>query len=688
MSLTVPKAPIIGIRAARVQVAENQTGDAVAQLGMTMLQVGEKIAAEKDQRGLGRARVQAMTELNDLQLKHQQVGDPDQIDSGWAQDLEALRQRVLSNVPESMRDRVGLMVDEMAAPHAARLGAHAIELRHGQELATLSAAGNELVRTAATADPETQAAYRAQFEDQLGSAVARGIMSPQDAEKARQNLGIGMETARAQRMLSEDPDALVASVDAGEFGALGGDQAQGWRARGLAAAQENAARIAAEGKRDRAERIGAARDLFRDGAAVLRKGQPFAGDVDAVTLMTDPEIAALPEAREYLATVQLSQSKPGLAVMPLGDKRKVLADLEKQAISKPYEADKVDALRKMIADDEKGFAEDPITYAGELGLKPATALPDPANATDADMITGLRARRNYAAALTQSGYTSKPSLFTEKERQAWSKLVAPDAPPEIRARLAQQLATAMGPTAEDAAVELGADPVFALIGGGLANGLPQATARQVFDGQRVIEGQQVKLPAKAERRQAFFGQFNGLFFDGTVQGWPDQSGIRDQISGAADALYAWRMRAAQASGDGQDGQIEETTYLQAVHEVMGGAGEYNSSTARGGVQEVRDQLTILPAGISADDVEDRLSALANGGEKAWASIAIKAGAPQVGGELPDARSARRMQIRAVGPDQYMMVWPNPSTGALTVLMNDQGDPFVVSMRKLMELGAK
>ena len=42
MSLTVPKAPIIGIRAARVQVAENQTGDAVAQLQGFLEAVGDE----------------------------------------------------------------------------------------------------------------------------------------------------------------------------------------------------------------------------------------------------------------------------------------------------------------------------------------------------------------------------------------------------------------------------------------------------------------------------------------------------------------------------------------------------------------------------------------------------------------------------------------------------------------------
>ncbi|SFY18692.1 hypothetical protein SAMN04244548_03006 [Paracoccus pantotrophus] len=686
MSLTVPRAPTIGGRAAQLRFEDDQTGHIVARFGMTMMQVGEHIAAEQEQRGLGKARVAIAQRLNDLQLQGQQIGDPDELDQFGTAEFQRARQETIDTAPAGIRDQVGQMFDEQALPHKARLGGRGLELRHSQELANLSSLGDEVVRTVAIADPATQASARAQYEAHLDNLVQRGVLAPDQAERARQQMGGQMESARAQRMLSENPEALVAAVDEGEFSVLGAEEAQNWRARGLAAAKSNAARGLAEDKRARSEQISSARDFLNDGISVLRKGQPFAGATDAVALMQDPEIARLPEAREYVATVQLTQERPELAVLPLADKRQLLADLEKRAISKPYEADKVDALRKMIAADEKGFREDPLTYAATIGLKPAPDLPDPATADSADLVAGLRSRRQYAASLGQSGYTDDPKFFTPEEREAWSRLSDAAASPETRARLAQDLAAALGPQAEDAAAELEADPVFTLVGGGLAHGLSPLTARQIFEGQRVIEGQQVKLPAKAERRQSFFGEFDSLFFDGTVEGWPDQAGVRDQITSAADALYAYRMRSAEAEGSGKDGQIEEKAYLQAVHEVMGGLGKYDSSKARGGVQEVRDQLTILPAGISASDVEDRLDLLAAGGADLWSRIAVGGGKPSAGGEMPDARSIGRMRLRAVGPDQYVMVWPNRSTGAQTVLMRDDGGPFVISMQALMQLG--
>lgn len=683
MSLTVPKAGAVAGRAAQLRFEASTAGDDVARLGMTMLQVGQQIAEEQEQRGLGKARVAVAQRLNDLQLQGQQIGDPDELDQFGTGEFQRARQEAVDSAPAAIRDQVGQMFDEQALPHKARLGGRGIELRQSQELANLSALGEEVVRTVAIADPATQAAARTQYDTQLESLVHRGVLPPDQAERLRQQFGGQMETARATRMLSEDPDALVAAVDAGEFATMGGDAAQGWRARGVAAAAADAARIEAAAKVARTEQISAAKDLLKDGIAVLGKGQPFSRDADAVALMSDPEIANLPEAREYIAMVQLTQERPGLAVKPLAEKRALLKDLEKQPISKPYEADKQAALRRMIEADEKGFREDPLTRAGEIGLKPAAALPDPSGADPQDLVTSLRERGRYVDALQQQGYTTTPKYFTASERASWSDAVGAGASPAQKAQLAQSLASSLGPAAEDAAQELGADPVFGLVGGGLAHGMSPQTAKQIFDGQRVIEGQQVKLPAKTERRQSFFGEFNSLFFDGTVAGWPDQSAARDQITSAADALYAYRMRSAQAAGDGMDGQIEETAYLQSIHEVMGGTGRYDKSDARGGVQELREALTILPAGVAASAVEDRLDTLAEGTPDAWMAVSASGNRPEIGGQPADAYSLRQMNLRAIGPDQYIMLRPTPS-GAPAVMMGDDGKPFVISLTALMQ----
>ncbi len=699
MSLTIPRAGVIAGATATPRIEPPQTGNIMADFGDRMADVAIRLQKERDDRSLGRARVEMMSGLSDLQTEFDQVGDPDLIDAEYMGRANALKAGILDSLSEGAREQAALDFEEMSIAPAARQGRRAIGLRQDAEMATVMAAGDELVRAASLGDPDMQATYRALFDQQLEGLVARGIMPPDEAQRVRSSLGGQMEDARATRMLSDNPDTLVQAIDAGEFSQMKGDALQGWRARAVAASSAAAARNAAEAKRQRSEQLGQAQQVLKDGIAVMRKGQPFAGAAEVGNMLADPEIAALPEAREYAATVMLTERRPELAVMPIAQKRQLLAELETTPLEKPYEADVTKALRDMIEQDEKQFREDPLGYAAEIGLKAPPALPEPSVTNPEQLISSLRARAVYAKSLIAGGYVDAGStkFFTPDEREEWGKLVAPTQSPDVRARLAGDMAAALGPDAEAAAREIGADPLFTYVGGGLAHGLPARLGREIFEGERVIEGKQIQLPVVTARREAFFGNFSSLFFDGTTEGWDDQSGARDQIIAAADALYAYRMRGKVADGDGAGlfgkadspgSKIQETAYMQAVHDVMGGTGSYNGKDARGGVQEIRDQMTILPDGVAAGDVESRLDALALAGSPAgatlWRAISTSGSVPDVGGELPGTTTIFNMQLRAIGnTDQYVMTWPNPDTGEATVVLDQTGGPFVISMKALL-----
>lgn len=693
MSLTVPKAGVVAGVAARAPAAEaGQTGDMVAGLGQRMLEIGVRIEREREERGLGRARVEMMRGLNDLQTRYQQVGDPDQIDQGYAADAAALRTGIVDALPARAREQAGQMFDELNVSHATAAGRRAVQLRQSQETATIMATGEEVVRTVATGDADTIAAASAQLDQQLQSAVARGVMTAEDAERTRQGYRDKTGQARATRMLSDDPQGLTAAIDAGEFAHMSGEQVQGWRARAVAAAQADAARAAAEADRAAKERVTAAEQVLKDGIGVFRTGRDFAGSTQADALLSDPAVAATPAAREYIAARALHQTMPSFATLPLPQKRAALVEAERGGIEKPYDNDMVTAMRAVIDADEKAFTTDPLTRAAEIGLTPPPALPD-LSADPTELATGLRARAAYATSLVQQGYTDRPAYFTAEEREAWKASVGVDASPAEKARLAASLAAGLGPDADLAAAEIGADPVFVFVGGGLAHGLSPQLGRQIFEGQRVIEGKQVQLPSPAKRNQAFFGEFAGLFADGTDEGWTDQSGVRNQVIAAADALYAHRMRGKAVGGETDIAALDPEVYLQAAHEVMGGTGHYAGSSARGGVQTVRDHLVPLPDGVSADAVEaglDRLGAILENPDpaaaaEAWKRIAASGNAPDLGGQPMDPRTLRSVSLRATGPDAYALV-RDTGDGRLSVVMGDDDLPVQISLRELLRLG--
>lgn len=692
MSLTVPKAGLsAGAVASAPQVDVPRTGEMIADFGQRLLQVGARIQQERDQRGLERARVAMASGLNDLQTKYQQIGDPDEIDRGYAEDAAALRSQIVDSVPESVRDQVGTAFDGMNVSYAAGAGRRAVQLRQSSASASIAALGEEVVRSANGGDTQATAAAMAQYDQQVQGAVARGVMTPEEAQRHRQQITDRSGQTRATRTLSDDPRSLVAAIDAGEYAHMSGEDVAGLRSRAVAAAEADAARAAAEAQRARKAQVDQAQALFRDGIAVAGTGRDFARAADADALLKDPEIAATPEAREYVAARDLRHAMPGFAVLPPAEKRKALAEARQGGIEKAYDNDRVRAMETAIEADEKGFAEDPLGRAVQIGLGAPPPLPDLASASDDDLVAGLSARGSYGRALSQMGYTKNPAFFTAAERETLKARVGVNASPADRAQLAKTLSDGLGQDAPLAAAEIGADPVFAHVGGGLAHGMSVQLGRQIFEGQRVIEGKQVQLPPELKRNQAFFHDLSGLFGDGTDAISGDMSGMRNTIIAATDALYAYRQRGkVQGSEWTPDAPValDAAAYLQAAHEVMGGTGSYDRSDAKGGVQEVKGALTMLPQGIGADQVEDALDRLeARAGDpEAWRAISASGNVPDLGGQPMDARTLRSLTLRATGPDAYTLL-RHRADGRTEVVMGDDHEPVQIGISALLKLGA-
>jgi hypothetical protein len=694
MSLTVPKAGVIAGRAAQPNVTAPNIGGPIAQLGDKMMQVGTALAQDQRQHQYSEARIEMMKGLNNLRLEFQQVGDPDAIERDFPQRATQLRDQIVGGLDPHIQQDAGLLFDELEVPHLAALGQQSLGLRQSADLAQLDRTTQATVETGATTDPQTQQTYVAALDEHLNSLVAKGVISPQDAEARRQKAMGEMRTAKATQLLDADPQGLINGIDKGEFTGMDPSTLQGFRARATGAVAANAKAAQLEAERAQKEAVSQATSFLSEGASVFGKGHPWTGSDQADALLKDPAVAGTKAAREYMGAQKLFEVMPEFSKLPLAQKEKLYDEQAKKPISEGYEANVANAMKASIEADRKGFAQDRFAYAAELGLKAATELPDPTTASAQDLAKSLHARAAYSASLTQSGYVDDFKMFSPQEAAAWKEQAGLNAPPAERAKLAVALASALGPDAGQVSSEIGAGPVFGFVGGLMAHGGTESLARDIFSGQRAIKDQDVKMPPVADRRQTFFTQFKGLFDDGTQPGSIDETPARNQVIAAADALYAYRGR---GDADAMDGQIDEHSYMQALHEVMGGTGDFDRKDARGGIQDVRGHQTILPPGMRSGDLENALNFVhdttrqGSAMDETWRQISPDKGVPVIGGQplsgADNDGTWRNTYLRAASGSTFNLVVQNPATGRSEYIYDDHHNPYVLDINALMRLRA-
>lgn len=695
--LTVPRAGIDPGRAAEVRLETPQTGAALANFGQTMANVGNALEADRLDRQMRRLQVDLTRDMNNLQLELSQIGDPDQLEATYTQRRDALRKSYLEGVTEDGRARVdprnaenfGLAFDELAVRHEFQIGRQALVGRFAQREATYFEYADAATTAASTADPDTREHYLAEGYAQIDALVQSGAITADEAARRKIGLRGDMSNAAATALMAEDPEAFLDAAQAGEFDGLGGERLSQYRARAEASMIANAKAAQVEADRQRAEMKSRAKAVFSEGVKVYGAGRDWSNLASAEAFLADPEIADTPEARAFVQAQALHLAMPEFSKLPASEKRRLLAEEEAKPIAEGFESDVAAAMRANIEADEKGFAADRFARAVEMGFNAAPELPDPAGADSASLAGALQERAYYSASLTEMGYVDDFQMFSPAEAEAWKAHVSVDAPPAERARIATAIAGAVGPEADRIAAELGADPVFSYVGGLIAAGGSERLAREIFSGQRAIAEKDVQMPPVTDRRQMFFGEFLGLFGDGTEAGMLDESGIRNQIIGAADALYAYRGR---GRGDDFDGTIDEDLYLQSVHDVLGGTGDYDSSKATGGIQEIRGAMTLIPPGVRGADIEDALDFVRDAagtdfGKDFWREVSASGAAPVIGGApLSDRANAAtwdRITLRASGPGRYNLVLRVDEDAPLEYVMGDDGAPFELDIAPLL-----
>lgn len=694
MSLTVPRAGTVAGRSADIRINQPQTGGIIADFGAVMAEVGTALEAERIDRTRARDRLGLTAAMEQLRLEADQIGDPDQLDTLWRQRTAAIRDNYLKTVDPKLASQAALEFDSLAQPHAFAVGRRQVQLMQDQRMATYTDQRAAILRQVQTVDPADAPGLFSRLDAEVDGLVARGIIPADRAAAEKQGYRSEAAGARATRLLDEDPAALVAGIDAGTFADLDPERAQSFRARGTSAVAAAAAREAQAAKAENAGRIAAARDLLKEGSAVYQKGRAFARQDEADALLQDPDIAALPEAEAYARSAFLHAEMPAFSALPLAEKQAMLAEVEAQPIGNPDAARVAEAMRENIDSHREAVRKDPWGYAASIGVVQAQPLPE---LSDPGFDAALRQRRIDLARLSGTGIApDAPAVFTPDEAERLAPLAAPEASPAQRADLAARLAAHLEPEDMDrAADQLKADPVFGYVGTGLASGgLAPATARRIFEGQRAIASKDVSLPGPSEIREPWFETYADLFADGTGELGIDETGPRDRILAAAQALYAYEARRQVA--DTKDGKLSETIWQQALHEALGGTGKAGDPDATGGVAEIRGAKVLMPPNLTPRQVEGGLDTISNQiGGAPWSSprqapdavlarLSPSGAVPRIGGQPMDAATWRRLRLKATD-EGFAMVWQNPETGQERIVTDTGGAPWIIDPARLARL---
>lgn len=691
--LTVPKAGINPGPVATTRVAENDLGATISRFGDVAAEVGNRLEADRLDRQLKRLNVDLTRDMNELSLRMAQIGDPDQLEQEFGAGVKNLRNAYLKGVTDSGRPRVdeanqekfGLLFDELQGRHQLSVGRQALAGRFAQREATYLDFRHTATVAASTADPETRDLYFEQGSEQIEALLSAGVIDAAEAQRRKLTLRSGMDEAAALKLLDEDPAGFLEAADVGEFDGLGGPALSRFRATAtgrIAAASDKERKAAEVAAKAQEKQI---TNQLKEMSGIWSLGQR---SVDEEAFLARPDVQANPYFAEAMAHRELLLEMPQLDSMSPVELRDAVVSERKRPKAFKYQAERLALLEGKLAAEEKAWATDPIGHARSKGM-PVPELPafDPENPRE--LAQALLQFKAVSGALVDNGWTRNRAIFDPATTEQLQRIVQDTKDPAAQAQLAGVIVGSIGDR-PDALKGLKIAPTFRFAGGlQIAGGSPEI-ATSLMRGQQVLDAGTVVLPKVAQRLGAASKIVEDLFF--APHGG---AALQAEVLAAADARYVDTHGRVDPSGE-----MDDDAYLQSVHEVMGGSGPWDSEDARGGIQDVMGEHTILPMGVSAGDVEAALSKLGRVvAEQSpiglleqheterlavdLARISMTGHPPLINGAPLTTYSLSRMNIRAVADGAYEFFYIDQN-GRVLVPNTEDGEPYRFRMSHLLK----
>jgi len=443
-------------------------------------------------------------------------------------------------------------------------------------------------------DAEDLFSIQSSIDSHYDDAVRRGLMTPTEARQFKENSLRDTSTAYYLGQADGKSSEEIASMRK--------DMAKDYSAGEMPHVdRESYSRIEMGLAKLEKDRAAAEKKGFDD---LRRKGNDLAERVLAGETIPAHEVAAYHRlmqstpGAEGIAQSSLRRLKIAqlLKTNSVSNVRQNLEDLLKGEDG-TIDTDDLAFARGLIAKQEQSLKSDPLALAERYGAVPPVAgIMDGLQTVGA---TAAIAERIDAARTVSERFGVPPKYFTGTETAEVAELIRTD--PDAGLELVSGIVEAGGEQAGEILQELRSSaPEAEWAGIVLALGGSNRAAQDALLGnQPGPDGKSLPNPIKKKR-----AQISGSTIGSALsQLHPDD---RNRVENSGLSIARKRAQEAGVKVDSEDAQ---EIYQRALNEAAGAV--YGPDGQRGGFAEVNGYSTLLPPGMTVDDVEDALEELSD-----------------------------------------------------------------------------
>ncbi len=349
-----------------------------------------------------------------------------------------------------------------------------------------------------------------------------------------------------------------------------------------------------------------------------------------------------------------------------------MSGLRAEGVDTSIELKQLNLAEKMLSNMETQLANDPLTFAMNVGVKDtnnnqiqiSTINP---TAQNPDVVANVQ-KRVYDAQVIASKYGIEPKFFTAQERDLLTEFLK--SPQTDRSKLMSFLGSIVeggGPAVPQMLSEISSSsPEFAGIGA-LVNEENMSAANFALRGLEYLKaGNKINdfTPTNTE----------SIFLELTDEALKFAPNTKRVIQETAKLIYA----------DISQGQDKFSADLWRESIEMASGMKSSDGVSVGGIQEVRGKNTLLPAGVSAEAIENALNNIDFSSAYAASNQVVDAGIlSSVNGD-GIINTKNDWQVLSLGGNMAGITFGSTQYGEPKYVTDLSGAPFRFDILKLIE----